>query len=327
MQLPSLRATGPDLSNPIAASQRRGWREGKLGVGALRRLSRSERVVGTLFTAPAVAFFVLFWVFPFGLAVYYSFTNYDLLTAPRWIGTQNYSTLFSSVTFVHSVSITALFIVVTVAPTLVLALLLAAPISRGGRVFGVYRALIMIPAVMPLVASAIVWLIMYQPSGLLNTVIAYFGISPVPWLTGINQAFWALALMTIWKYLGFYFLIILTGLQTVPRNLYDAAAIDGASSSRAFLRVTLPLIRRTLAFVAVIGLIVAAQSFVPAYLLTDGGPANATNLLPVYLYKVGFTFSTMGAAAAISVVMTVALVAVAFVQFRIIQGRSVNAAR
>jgi multiple sugar transport system permease protein len=327
MQLRLLKAADLKSPNPIVTSQRLGWSQRRSGTSVLSRLTRSERAVGTLFSAPAFAFFALFWIFPFGLAVYYSFTNYDLLTAPRWIGTQNYSTLFSSATFIHSLGITALFIVVTVVPTLVLALLLAAPISRGGRVFGVYRALIMIPAVMPLVASAIVWLIIYQPNGFMNTVIGYFGISPVPWLTGIDQAFWALTLMTIWKYLGFYFLIILTGLQTVPRNLYDAAAIDGASSSRAFLWVTVPLIRRTLAFVAVIGLIVAAQSFVPAYLLTGGGPANATNLLPVYLYKVGFTFSTMGAAAAISVVMTVALVAVAFIQFRIIQGKAVHGTR
>lgn len=293
--------------------------------GALGRLAQSEQAVGALLSAPAIAFFVIFWALPFGLAVYYSFTSYDLLSPPRWVGGANYSGMFSNGTFVHSVGITALFIVVTVIPTLILALLLAAPISRGGRVFGVYRALILIPAIMPLVASAIVWTIICQPDGLLNIVVGYFGISPVPWLTGINPAFWALVMLTIWKYLGFYFLIILAGLQTIPPNLYHAASIDGASTPRVFVRLTLPLVRRTLAFVAVIGLIVAAQSFVPAFLLTGGGPADATDLLPLYLYKTGFTDTNMGLASAISIVMTVALVLVAFVQFRIIQGKSHSA--
>ena len=289
---------------------------------------RSQGLAGALLSAPAILYFAVFWVFPFGLAVYYSFTNYQLFTAPRWIGGANYSQLFTAdPEFVHSLAITGLFVVVTVVPTTVLALLIAAPISRGGPVFGVYRALLVIPAVMPLVAASVVWIVIYSPGGLANTLLSFIGAPQVAWLTGTTSAYWGLVIMTIWKYLGFYFLIILAGMQTIPRNLYHAAALDGARSLRTFFRITLPLTRRTLAFVIVIGIIAAAQSFVPAYILTQGGPANATELLPLYLYKEAFSFTNMGLASAISVILTVVLFAVAFVQYRMIQGRGQRAAR
>lgn len=285
-------------------------------------------MAGTLLSAPAMLYFAIFWVFPLGLAVYYSFTNYDLFTPPAWIGGANYSHLFTAdPEFLHSLAITGLFVVVTVVPTTVLALLLAAPISRGGRLYGTYRALIVIPAVMPIVAASVIWIVMYSPTGMVNTILGFVGIAPVAWLTGTSSAYWALVIMTVWKYLGFYFLIILAGMQTIPRSVYHAAALDGAGSLRVFFRITLPLTRRTLAFVVVIGVIAAAQSFVPAYILTAGGPANATELLPLYLYKTAFSFTEMGFASAISVIMTVILFAVALIQYRVIQGRSPRVAR
>lgn len=287
-----------------------------------RAWAHSERLSGAVLSVPALAYFAIFWVLPFGLAIYYSFTSYNLFTAPKWVGGRNYTHLFTTdPEFTHSLAITGEFVVVTVVPTLVLAVLVAAPISRGGRLMGVYRGLLVIPAVMPLVASSIIWIVVYSPGGLANDILGVVGVPPVAWLTSTNAAYWALVIMTIWKYLGFYFLIILAGMQSIPRSLYDAAALDGAGSVRVFSRITLPLIRRTLAFVIIIGVIGAAQSFVPAYVLTQGGPANATELLPLYLYKTAFSFTDMGLAAAISVLLTAILFVAAFAQYRILQGR------
>ncbi len=272
-------------------------------------------------------YFAVFWMIPFGLAVYYSFTSYDLFTPPHWVGGANYSLLFTrDPEFLHSLAITSLFVVVTVVPTTVLAVALAAPISQGGKLYGLYRALLVIPAVMPLVASSVIWIVIYSPGGMANAILGLLGLPPVAWLTGTSSAYWGLVIMTVWKYLGFYFLIILAGMQAIPRSLYHAAALDGAGALRTFLRITLPLTRRTLAFVVVIGVIAAAQSFVPAYILTAGGPANATELLPLYLYKTAFSFTDMGLAAAVSVIMTVVLFAVALVQYRVIQGGTRHAA-
>src|SRR5437870_11447528 len=190
-----------------------------------------------------------------GLAAYYSFTAYDLVTTPRWIGTSNYTALADDPDFTHSVVVTALFTVGFVVPTVVLALLIAAPLSRPGRRNVFLRTLFFIPAVMPLVASSILWQLVYSPRGLLNTLLGYVGVARVDWITSTGSALWAIVAMVVWKYLGLYVLICTAGLQAIPQNVYHAAAIDGARTLRTFFGITLPLMRRTLLFVVVIAVI------------------------------------------------------------------------
>jgi multiple sugar transport system permease protein len=281
------------------------------GVAAL------ERRWGLLLSAPATLYFAIFWLLPLGLAAYYSFTAYDLVTTPQWIGTENYRALADDPDFKNSVVVTALFTVGFVVPTVVLALLIAAPLSRPGRGYVFLRTLFFIPAVMPLVASSILWKLVYAPNGMLNTIGGALGMGRVDWITSPDTALWAIVAMVVWKYLGLYVLIFTAGLQSVPSNVYHAAALDGSRTLRTFFRITVPLIRRTLLFVVVIAIIGAAQSFVPVYILTRGGPAQATEVLPVYIFQNAFSYTDMGYASAAAMFLLVTLVLLSLVQFRV----------
>jgi len=280
-------------------------------------VERLERRWGVAFSLPAMAYFAVFWLLPLGLAVYYSFTDYDLVSSPRWVGIRNYQDLANDSEFKHSLTTTGLFTLGFVVPTVVVALLIAAPLSRARRGNVFLRSLFFIPAVMPLVASAILWQLIYQTDGLANTILRWFGFTPVAWLTTPDVALWAVVAMVVWKYLGLYILIFTAGLQSVPTSVYHAAALDGAGTLRTFFQVTLPLIRRTLLFVIVIAIIGAAQAFVPIYILTNGGPAEATEVLPIYLFNNAFSYTSMGYASSIAMVLLVVLVLLSLVQFRL----------
>jgi multiple sugar transport system permease protein len=289
-----------------------------LGRGRARSATAGvERRWGLLFSCPAAVYFAIFWVLPLALAAYYSFTDYSLVSSPKWIGLRNYHSLLRDPEFTHSLVVTALFTVGFVVPTVVLALLVAAPLSRPGRWHGVIRSLFFIPAVMPLVASAVLWQLIYANQGLANTMLGWVGASPVNWLTSSGVALWALVAMVVWKYFGLYVLILTAGLQSVPENVYHAAALDGSRTVRTFVRITLPLIRRPLLFVVVIALIGAAQSFVPVYILTNGGPAEATTVLPLYIFQNAFSYTAVGYASAMAMVLLLVLVLLSLVQFRL----------
>jgi multiple sugar transport system permease protein len=276
-----------------------------------------ERRWGLLLASPAALYFAIFWVLPLGLAAYYSFTAYDLVQSPRWIGLQNYSALGHDPDFKNSLVVTGLFTAGFVIPTVVLALIVATPLSRPGRWHSLLRALFFIPAVMPLVASAALWQLIYANQGLANAILQALGLGPVNWLTSPGVALWSLVAMVVWKYFGLYVLILTAGLQSVPASVYDAAALDGSRTLRTFFHITLPLIRRPLLFVVVIALIGAAQSFVPAYILTNGGPADATNVLPLYIFQNAFSYTSMGYASAIAMVLLAILIILSLIQFRL----------
>jgi multiple sugar transport system permease protein len=289
------------------------------GLGRRRLASTTgvERRWGLILSSPAIVYFAIFWVLPLGLAAYYSFTAYTLVESPRWVGLRNFRALGNDPQFTHSLGVTALFTVGFVVPTVVLALLVAAPLSRPGRWHSLIRALFFIPAVMPLVASAVLWQLIYADRGLANTILRALHLAPVNWLTSSGVALWALVAMVVWKYFGLYVLILTAGLQSVPENVYHAAAIDGSRSLRTFFRITLPLIRRPLLFVVVIALIGAAQSFVPVYILTNGGPSEATEVLPLYMFQNAFSYTAMGYASSMAMVLLVVLILLSLVQFRI----------
>lgn len=287
---------------------------------ALQRHGSAERRWGAMLALPAALYFLIFWLAPLATALYYSLTDYSLVGTPEWVGIDNYRRMVHDPQFWHSVRVTALYTVGSVVPTIVLALLIALPLSRPGRINAWLRGLIFIPAVMPLVAATIVWKVIYSTDGMANTVLGAAGASPQPWLTGPHLALWSLIAMVVWKNLGLFLIIFLAGLQAIPQNVYEAAAIDGSSRVRTFVLVTLPLLRRTFLFVVVIAVVGAMQSFVPAYLLTGGGPATATEVLPLYLYNTAFSFLRMGYASSLAVVLLVALLLLSLAQFRMFRG-------
>ncbi|GAA3222224.1 carbohydrate ABC transporter permease [Nonomuraea helvata] len=280
----------------------------------------AEARTGGLLALPAALYFLVFWLVPFVSAVYLSFTSYDLAGTPEWTGLANYRRMLADPGFWNSAKVTAVYTVASVVPSIVLGLALAVPLSKPGRYNAFLRALIMIPAAMPLVASSMTWSVIFADKGLANTLIGLAGAEPKPWLTDEGLALWALVIMTTWKHLGLFVIILTAGLQGLPPAVFEAAALDGAGPVRIFSRITLPLLRRTLLFVLVIAVVGAMQSFVPAFLLTKGGPAGATEVLPLYLWATGFTFERMGYASAIAMVLLVAMLALSLAQFRVLRG-------
>jgi multiple sugar transport system permease protein len=285
-----------------------------------RRRNRRGAGTGIALSLPVIVFFAVFWVLPFCNALYLSFTDYAMAGSPAWIGLANYRRLVHDPEFWHSVRVTLIFAICTVVPTVVLGLLIAVPLSRPGRLNRWLRSALLVPAVIPLVAGSVVWLVIYGDDGFANTLLGSVGLHHVSWLTDENVALWALIIMVIWKQLGLNVLIFTAGLQELPRSVYEAAAIDGAGPITTFFRVTLPLLRRAILFVLVIAIAAAMQSFIPAYLLTQGGPANATEVLPLYLYTNAFAFQRMGYASAIAMVLLVFMLALSAVQFRFLRG-------
>jgi multiple sugar transport system permease protein len=274
-----------------------------------------ESRAGMGLSAPAILYFVIFWAVPAVAALYLSFTSYDLSGSPKWVGLDNYRQMVESDEFWSSVRVTLLYTVFAVGPTVVLALVVAVPLAKPGRFTAVLRGLIFIPAVMPLVAATVLWQVIYSTGGLADTLTG----GAHPWLTDSDYAIWSLLVMVIWKYVGLYVIIFVAGLQALPANVFEAAAIDGARTLRTFFLVTVPLLRRTFTFVIVVAVTGAMQSFVPAYLLTKGGPINATQVLPLYLYNNAFGYSRFGYASAIAIVLLVVLLIFAFTQFKLIK--------
>lgn len=278
-----------------------------------------EARAGMGLAAPAIVYFVVFWALPALAALYLSFTSYDLSGTPKWVGLDNYRRMLDSGEFWDSVRVTLLYTVFAVGPTVVLALVVAVPLAKPGRFRAVLRGLVFLPAVMPLVGATVLWQVIYSTGGLADTLSEAVGAGTHPWLTDSDYAIWALLVMVIWKYVGLYVIIFVAGLQALPPNVFEAAAIDGARTLRTFFLVTVPLLRRTFTFVIVVAVTGAMQSFVPAYLLTKGGPVNATQVLPLYLYNNAFGYSRFGYASALAIVLLVVLLVFAFTQFKLIK--------
>ncbi|MFC5832821.1 carbohydrate ABC transporter permease [Nonomuraea insulae] len=304
-------------TSPDAAARRLVPRVARGSGGGQRR---AEARAGGLLALPAALYFLIFWVVPFASAVYLSFTSYDFAGTPEWTGLDNYRRMLDDPGFWNSAEVTALYTVASVIPSIVLGLAIAVPLSKPGRYNAFLRALVMIPAAMPLVATSLTWSAIFADRGLANTLIGLVGVEPKAWLTDEGLALWALVIMTTWKHLGLFVIILTAGLQGLPLSVFEAAGLDGAGPLRTFYRITLPLLRRTLLFVLVIAVIGAMQSFVPAFLLTKGGPAGATEVLPLYMWATGFTFERMGYASAIAMVLLVAMLALSFAQFRVLRG-------
>jgi multiple sugar transport system permease protein len=287
---------------------------GRLGGAAVR-----QGLAGAALSGPAAAFLLVFWVIPLLYAVYLSFTKYDLAGSPEWVGLANFRQMWADPQFWHSARITLLFTVCAVVPSLLLALLIAIPLARPGRITTILRGLIFIPAAIPLVAASLIWTVLYASGGLADLIAQHTPVGVQGWLTDPNLALWSLLVMVIWKYLGLYVILFVAGLQALPGNVYEAAAIDGSRAARTFFLITLPQLRRTFLFVLVVAVAGAFNSFAPAYLLTQGGPGTATQLLPLYIYNNAFTFTQMGYAAALALVLLAVLLILSVVQFRAIR--------
>lgn len=290
---------------------------GLAGSVTLHGLKRREELAAWLFVTPVVLGILLFQVYPVAFSLYISFTDWNLLSSPRWVGTRNYVDLFTTDRFfLTAMANSAVYALGTVLPGLALALLFATLLNQQirGRLF--YRSIYFVPVVAPTVSIAILWAWIYEPSfGILNFLLKLVGIQGPPWISSSTWAMPSLIIMSVWSGLGYTIVILLAGLQNISREYYEAAAIDGASGLQRFRHVTLPLLSPVTFFVLVLSAINAFQTFTAAYVLTGGGPANATLTVVLYLYQLAFRFEYMGLASAVAYCLFVVIVGLTAVNF------------
>jgi multiple sugar transport system permease protein len=277
---------------------------------------------GLLFVAPAVAFFAVFFLYPLGQAFYLSLTSYNLLSEPKFIGLGNYSDLLHDPVFLRSLRTTAIYVAATAIPVCVFALALALVLQRPGRINGAIAAAFFLPVVISDVVVAIVWKLMLGQFGPINEGLAAAGVHPAGWISDPGLIPWSLVAITVWQWTGWTMVIFLAGLRTIPRNVYDAARVDGANSWQMFRDITLPLLRPTLFFVIAISIITGAQSFGYQYVIGNGsgGPDEATNVVALHIYRTAFGDLDAGHAAAMSIVLLGLLLAALAVQIRVYPG-------
>jgi multiple sugar transport system permease protein len=285
----------------------------------MRRIS-----AGWWFVAPALLLILVFFVGPVLAAVLLSFTDYDLYAladphAARWVGFRNFTRVLHEPLFWQALRNTLYFALVggplTVGASLGAGLLVNA---RTLRWKGVARTVFFAPFVTTLVAVAIVWRYLYHPRyGLLNWLLGHVGVHPIDWLGDPHWAMPAIILLATWKNFGYNMLICIAGLQNIPRELHEAAALDGANAWQRFRHVTLPMLAPTLFFVVIVTMIGYLQLFTEPYVMTQGGPLRATTSLVLYMYEEGFRWWRLGVAAAIAFLLFIIILAFGALQRRL----------
>lgn len=282
---------------------------------------RHEERVAYLFLLPALAGLALFRVYPIVEAIAGALYR-DVFTShgPRTVfaGLANFGSLVADPVFWASLWVTLELNLIINPLQVALALGLALMVDRAGRAVRLYRLLVLVPIGVSLPVATLVWRLMLDPNGgFVNALLGRLGIPPQPFYTSAGQALWSIILIANWKGVSYWMVFVLAGLQAIPAELKEAAAIDGAGPLQRFARVTLPLLRGPLLFVLVADTVINFVMFVPMYLLTRGGPSGATNVLMYQAYKVGFAFGDMGQALAIVTVLLALLLGVVTWQFRL----------
>jgi multiple sugar transport system permease protein len=285
---------------------------------------QSQARAAWLFIAPAVLLLAVFMVAPIVVAIVASLTDLDLRgladpSAIGFVGLDNYRRLFADELFATAAWNTVVYVVLGVPLIVVCAMAVALLLNQGtSRLFRGLRAFYFLPAITNIVAVAVIWGYLYNTdSGLLNYVLSLGGVEPVPWLDQPFVAKLSLILVGVWKGAGFNMIIFLAALQGIPREYYEAAAIDGATPWQRLTRITVPLLRHATFFVTVTTTIAWIQFFEEPFVMTDGGPLDGTISLSLFIYQKGFNLSDFGYASAASVVLLVAIMIVTAVQFRL----------
>jgi multiple sugar transport system permease protein len=291
-----------------ARARRRSW----LGSAEAR-----HQAWGYLFLAPMFLLLVVFKFIPMVQALYLSFTSYDLLSPPRLVGLRNYTDLLGDPLFHQSVAVTVYYVFGTCvfiwALSLAAALVFNAPLP--GR--SVLRTIYFLPAIVPVVVYAVVWLFLFHPYGLLNAALHVLGLPPVQWLSDRRAVMPGFILSSLWRFVPYFMIVYLAGLQNIPHEYYEAAAIDGAAGAQAFRYVTLPLLRPTILLVVVISIIFMSKVFTNVLIITGGGPDGATRVLSLFIYQTGFQFFKMGLASAASMFLLFGTMVFTLIQLRV----------
>jgi len=268
-----------------------------------------------LMISPWVFGFLLLTVIPVGASLFLSFTQYDVVRPPVYTGLANFGRMLQDPLIGKSLYNTLYYTVIVIPTSIVFTLGLALLLNQEAHGNAFYRTAFYLPSIVPAVANSVLWIWLLQPQwGLINYLLHLVGIKGPAWLASITWAKPALIMMAVWGS-GSSMVIFLAGLQSIPESLYEAAAMDGAGAVSKFRHVTLPLLTPTIFFQVVMGVIGSFQVFTAAYIMTGGGPVNATLFYVLYLYRHAFVYMNMGYASAMAWVLFIIVLALTLVQF------------
>ena len=291
----------------------------------LKKKRSRELLLIYLFLLPAFAVFMLYRIIPLGWNLVLSFQEWKAIGPNPWIGLSNYTKMFKDEVFWKSLSNTIIYFIVGSPVAIILAIFIAISVNQPLKGRNVYRALIFIPYPITPIAIGIIWQWLYNERfGLINYILRSIGIvdEGIPFLQSFRWALPSVILTSIWQVVGFFFILVLTGLQSIPSELYEAAIIDGASARNRFFRITLPLIRSTIFICFIVGIINSFTLFDLIYVMTGGGPGHSTEILITYIYKNAFSFGKMGYAASITVILFLFLLIITYLMNRVSGGEA-----
>jgi multiple sugar transport system permease protein len=291
---------------------------------ALQRINYSETFWAYLFLAPTLIGLLVFSLGPILASLGLSLMKWNIIDTPKWVGLLNFQVLFKESLFWKALVNTLRYMVMAIPLEMLLSLVFAVLLSRGLRGESFFRTAFFAPGVCSVVAMAMVWRQIFDfKLGMLNGLLSYFGVNPIPWLLITQTAMPAVVLMSVWMGVGFSMLLWLAALQGVPQTYYDAALVDGAGRWAKFRYVTWPLITPTAFFMLIIDVIASFQVFQQTFVLTGGGPQQSTYTLVLYIYDKAFRNFLLGDASATAYVLFFIMLGLTVVQFRL-QKRWVN---
>lgn len=307
----------PDASRPVPATPIPGEQaHAARGFGGGRRDKKARTFWGYVFILPGIIGLMLFFFGPMLFSLGVSFTEWDIITPARFAGAENY-VRFAEDPLVHkSLAVTFYFVVLNVPAVVFISLLVASMLNTNIRGRSVYRTIFYIPSIVPAVANAALWMFLYNPMfGLLNRVIGIFGIPPQGWIYSDTQVIPSLVVMSVWA-AGNTVVIYLAGLQGISRQLYEAIEIDGGGVFRKFFHITVPMMTPLIFYNAVLTTIYSLQTFTQAFIMTEGGPKNASLFYMLLLYRTAFRHQSMGYASAMAWVMLLIIGVLTVIAFR-----------
>ena len=286
----------------------------------MKRLkSGNERrgYIGLLYIGLWLVGFIIFQLYPFISSFIYSFTDFSMLKSPRFVGLNNYYNIFfKDPLFWLSLKVTTIYVIMAVPSKLVFALFIAIILNMKIRYINLFRTIYYLPSIMGgSVAIAILWRVLFNSDGIINNFLSYLSIKPVNWLGSPNIALYTVGLLVVWQF-GSSMVLFLAGLKQIPGELYEAAKIDGASTTRIFFAVTIPLLTPIIFFNLIMQMVNAFQDFTGALVITKGGPLNSTYLYALKLYDDGFKYFKMGYASALSWILFIIIILLTSLTFK-----------
>lgn len=292
-----------------------------------RRMSKrniwKEHVLAYAFLAPSIILFVMFLFYPMLKSVYLSMT----ITDPRgqvaeFVWFENFVTLFKSHQLYANLSVTLLFILYTVPTSLIWSLFLAAITHNKLRGMKIFQFIFSLPIVISVGTGSIIWFLLFHPTaGMLNYFLSLVHVGPIPWLTDPAWALFSISVMTVWMNMGFLYIVLSSGLQGIPEELYESAKIDGSGPVRTFVRIVLPLLSPTIFFALIVSVIGAFQAFGQIHILTKGGPINSTNVIVYSIYQDAFVNFRFGIGSAQALILFFIILALTLLQFKVLEKR------